>query len=171
MIITKRLAAGNPAPAPRRPARIVDAPAAPAAAVQAPALNARMAAALQRTGIKPAVEESAGEDNRRWAKRKSRNALGGIVFPGTTVPFSCTVLDISSTGARLEMMPDRYNAKASTESLPNEFVLLVTLDRIEVDCQSMWRRGSRVGVKFLGAVRPIRVLQAPPPPARRGCKI
>jgi hypothetical protein len=98
------------------------------------------------------VDPLAGDASRRWAKRKTTSNTGNILFDGITVPYVCTVRDISSTGARLEMSRNKYNPDAAAGFIPTSFTLVMPLDRTRVECQSMWRRGSFMGVRFLGAV-------------------
>jgi hypothetical protein len=100
----------------------------------------------------PSTDESSVESQRRWAKRKPTHNSGQILFDGVTTPYGCTVRDISSTGAKIEMTKNKYNPDGGSSFLPNEFSLIMTLDRTRVECQSMWRRGTLVGVRFLGAV-------------------
>ena len=125
--------------------------------------NNRLSAALKRATAAPVPVTDPGEDNRRWAKRKSKHSPGAILFPGLAVPFTCTILDISSTGARIEIVADKYNYAASADALPTEFTLVMPFDKTEVECQSMWRRGPRMGVRFLGAVKPARPLSVSSP--------
>lgn len=91
--------------------------------------------------------------NKRWAKRKPASTPAKILFDGISTPFECVVRDISSTGAQVEMAKNKFNPDGSSDTVPNHFTLLIPLDRIAVDCLSMWRRGSRLGVKFTSMVR------------------
>jgi hypothetical protein len=118
----------------------------------------RLAAATRKSAAASTIVD-ADDLNRRWARRKPSQTPAQIKFDGITVPFECVVRDISSTGAKLEMARTKFNPEASHEAIPNQFSLIIPLDRIVVDCLSMWRRGSKLGVKFMGAVR-----QLPPPP-------
>jgi len=52
-------------------------------------------------------------------------------------------------------------------SLPTEFKLVITNDRIEVDCKLAWQRGVEIGVIFQSAFRPLRMLGKGPEFARR----
>lgn len=110
----------------------------------------RFAAATRKSVA--AVDPLAGDASRRWAKRKATSNTGNILFHGITVPYVCTVRDISSTGARLEMTRNKYNPDGAAGFIPTSFTLVMPLDRTSVECQSMWRRGSFMGVRFLGAV-------------------
>ncbi len=59
--------------------------------------------------------------------------------------FSCTIRDISDTGAKLKVDP--------LAALPETFILMIDLDGIEVDCQMVWRDGNHMGVKFTSEMR------------------
>ena len=113
-------------------------------------LQNRIAAATRKpaSALDTVIEDS----SRRWAQRKSAHNSAQILFDGITMPFSCLVRDISSTGVRLEMTKNKYNPDAATGFVPTYFSLLIPLDRTRVECQSMWRRGSFIGARFLGAV-------------------
>ncbi len=114
-------------------------------------LHNRMAAVLKRSAALDADE--AEQMNKRWAKRKSTATPAKILFDGITTPYECTLRDISSTGAQVEMTRTKMNPDGSSENLPNFFTLIMPLDKTAVECQSMWRRGSKVGAKFVGMVR------------------
>ncbi|HRK19312.1 MAG TPA: hypothetical protein PK970_10180 [Hyphomicrobiaceae bacterium] len=127
-------------------------------------LQSRIAAATRRPSA--ASTESDEEASRRWAKRKPAHNAAQIVFDGMTTPHPCVVRDISSTGAKIEILKSKVNSDASTSFLPTYFTLIVPTDRTSVDCQSMWRRGSFMGVRFLGAVRQLEK-PAPRPSIRK----
>ena len=124
-------------------------------------------AAATRKSVSPLAESEQEQLNKRWAKRKPASTPAKILFDGISTPFECVVRDISSTGAQIEMARNKFNPDGSTETVPNHFTLLVPLDRIAVDCLSMWRRGSRLGVKFTSMVR---ALPQPKPMLRRTVK-
>lgn len=90
---------------------------------------------------------------RRFAKRKvvATNAL--IVSPDIPVPIACMVRDISSTGARLELVRSNDNPLGGRAKLPGTFTINLRLDRMEVDCAIAWRNGAFVGVRFLATPR------------------
>jgi hypothetical protein len=97
------------------------------------------------------IDETDLDSQRRWAKRKPTHNSGQILFDGVTTPYACVVRDISSTGVKIEMVKNKYNPDGGSDFLPNQFSLIMPLDRTRVECQSMWRRGSLVGGRFLGA--------------------
>jgi hypothetical protein len=119
----------------------------------------RLAAVTRRPAV---VEDESPEAQRRWAKRKPMQSSGQILFDGVTTPYACTVRDISSTGVRLEMTRNKYNPDAATGFIPTYFSLTMPHDRTRVECQSMWRRGSLVGARFLGAVEHIPIVKRGP---------
>ena len=122
----------------------------------------RFAAATRKSAA--AVESITDAASRRWAKRKPASNTGNILFDGVSVPYICTVRDISSTGAQLEMTRNKYNPDAASGFIPTYFTLIMPMDRTRVECQSMWRRGSLIGAKFLGAVE---IMPAAPRPMIR----
>ena len=109
----------------------------------------RIASATRRATT---AEAAPVDESRRWAKRKSVHNSGQILFDGITTPYGCFVRDISSTGARLEMTKNKFNPDGGATFVPTYFTLIIPLDRTRVECQSMWRRGSFIGARFLGAV-------------------
>ena len=120
----------------------------------------RLAAATRKTAA--TADPLAGDASRRWAKRKSASNNGNILFDGISVPYTCIVRDISSTGARLEMSRNKYNPDGVSGFIPTYFTLIMPMDRTRVECQSMWRRGSFLGARFLGAVDALPALVRPP---------
>ncbi len=132
----------------------------------APPAN-RIAAALKRSAAADAGDDVTPVESKRFAQRKTRNSQGQILFAGITVPFNCIVRDTSSSGARIEMQADKFNQEAATDAVPNDFTLILPLDKISVECRSMWRRGSKMGVKFTSTVK---ILQPAPPKPRINVK-
>ena len=114
--------------------------------------QARLAAATRKPAEAVAADE-ADSLNKRWAKRKPSSTPCKMLFDGISTPYECILRDISSTGAQIEMSRTKFNPDGSSETVPNHFTLLIPLDRIAVDCQSMWRRGSKLGIRFTSMVR------------------
>lgn len=96
---------------------------------------------------------SLDNSDRRIARRKAAGTSAVIVSPAVSVPISCLVRDYSPTGARLEIVVTPENLLGGRVKLPVHFKLHMRLDRMEMDCAIMWRRGSLVGVKFLATPR------------------
>ena len=65
-----------------------------------------------------------------------------MVRPDGSALGRCLIVDISATGARLEV--------ATHEALPDQFVLLLSYNgRLYRQCSVAWRSGNAVGVKFI----------------------
>lgn len=90
-------------------------------------------------------------DNRR-AHRKPVKLPANI--SDAQQSFSCTVLDMSATGARLELHPRETRRHGAEIELPQRFFLVMEnlLERSVVECYVMWHRGSRAGVQFIGPI-------------------
>ena len=89
----------------------------------------------------------------RFARRKRTATNGLIVSPALSVPLSCILRDVSSTGARIELVASLENLIGGRANLPSSFTLDMRLDRMEVDCAIVWRRGAFVGVRFTSTPR------------------
>jgi hypothetical protein len=74
-----------------------------------------------------------------WIESKKR-ALG------------CTIRDKSSTGAKLEVVPDKYGDGISELAVGTKVSLSFDAgqDRTSVRCEVMWISESRCGVRFAG---------------------
>lgn len=76
---------------------------------------------------------------------KRRSVLHGARIAGVdgSVLESCRILDISGTGARLEV--------TSPVNLPDQFLLLLSRDgRLRRECAAVWRSENAIGVEFVG---------------------
>jgi hypothetical protein len=92
------------------------------------------------------------EGDGRIAPRRRMLKGGVIAYSDRHVTISCTVRDISATGARLRV--------EGSVTAPDTFELLIPLDGLEASCQVVWRSGSDIGVKFLGAPRTVAAKRA-----------
>jgi hypothetical protein len=91
---------------------------------------------------------------RRWAARK-QVATGGTIFsPELSLPVTCMIRDISTTGARLVLHVTQDNLLGPRLKLPAYFTLVMRVDRLEVDCAIVWRKSGEVGVRFVATPRP-----------------
>lgn len=90
---------------------------------------------------------------RRFAKRKSLATNALISSPDIGAPLTCMVRDVSTTGARLELIVSPENPLGGRAKLPGTFTLNLRLDRMEVDCAIVWRKGGFVGIRFLTTPR------------------
>ncbi len=145
----------GPRPAPvRRPA--ADPQTEPAAPLPAPVM-----AQASATASAPASPEAPGPEA-RWAKRAPSRLGAQILHQTLTSPLACTVRDTSSTGVRLELTAQR-GGNLSRDRVPDQFTLLMPADRLEVDCEVVWRQGPLVGARYTA---PARRAAKPTPPRR-----
>lgn len=112
--------------------------------------GAGMAKAASPTAEAP-PEANAGPEG-RWARRTAARLGGQIVNPGLQGPVPCVIKDMSSTGARLELQAQR-GGPISRERVPDQFTLYMPTDRVEVECQVMWRQGQLLGVRYTSPAR------------------
>jgi hypothetical protein len=100
-----------------------------------------------------AASEALSYVDRRFARRKSAATNALIISPDINVPMSCIVRDVSTTGARIELVVSPENLLGGRAKLPGSFTLNMRLDRMEVDCAIVWRNGASVGVRFVSTPR------------------
>ena len=104
------------------------------------------------------------DSDARVAPRRKVLKAGIAASNNRHLTVSCTVRDLSATGARLRV--------DNMLGIPDTFELIIAVDGLEANCQVVWRKTNEVGVKFLGAPRivgakraqvidPIRPTQAP----------
>ena len=91
---------------------------------------------------------------RRWAHRKPCGYRATIKRQGTGTSITCAIVNMSTTGACLELKDLPPNTDSSLH-LPAYFTLAIRVDRMEIDCSIAWRRGAQIGVRFLSAPRPM----------------
>lgn len=89
------------------------------------------------------VAKSDGEH--RGAPRRRVLKAGLVAYNDRHSTLSCTVRDISATGARVRV--------DGSVSPPDTFDLIVQIDGLEASCRVVWRNGPEVGVQFLAAPR------------------
>jgi len=82
------------------------------------------------------------EPNRRGVDRRRVLKKGLILFNEGRSSIGCHIQDISETGAKL--------VPVDVFSCPSEFLLKLPVGEPR-ECEVMWRRGDRVGVRFVGA--------------------
>lgn len=106
------------------------------------------------------------EDNRA-APRKTTRSGAMLRFDNSRPQQPVTVQDISATGAKLTLLGVVKPAFGMVSTMPDEFKLVITNDRIEVDCKLAWQRGVEIGVVFQSGFRPVRMLGKSSEPVRR----
>lgn len=128
----------------------------PAVATEEPAMEAppcaTSCAALAGTEPQPAAAVTDRGSDGRWAQRTPSRLGGQIVNPGLLSPIPCLIRDTSSTGARLELQAQR-GGPISRERVPDQFMLFMPTDRVEVECQVMWRQGQLLGIRYTSPAR------------------
>lgn len=85
------------------------------------------------------------DDDLRRAPRRRILKSGLVAYNDRHATLSCTVRDISSTGARVRV--------EGSVSAPDTFDLVIHIDGLEASCEVVWRNGSEIGVRFLAAPR------------------
>ena len=154
----QRVTLGSPAAAERAP--VAKAPVAPVAQPEPVESGAEDTAGPVMAMSAPAAAHS-GADG-RWARRTPTRLGAQILHSSLVSPILCTIRDTSSTGARLEAAAQR-GGNISRDRVPDQFTLFMPADRLEVDCEVMWRQGLLLGVRYTSPTR----RTAKPPPVKR----
>jgi hypothetical protein len=89
----------------------------------------------------PNATEAAMEERRKI--QRGRTLKGGSIAINRASGFDCRVRNMSPAGACLEV--------ASQIGIPDDFVLVVSSDRVKQPCRVIWRADTRLGVQFLAA--------------------
>jgi hypothetical protein len=77
-------------------------------------------------------------DEHRTSPRRRLLKSGTISFGGGAI--DCTVRNFSGTGAALDVI--------SPVGIPDHFTLLIGADNVNTPCRVVWRKPSRIGVRF-----------------------
>lgn len=168
---TPRDAEAAPAPAPQapepffvKPARVAPPPSPSPAPVPAPlpTLTDLIDDDFAEAGLidveeeMPLPPEEPEEDTpeARRAPRKSQSLPAFITSPEMANGVPARVVDMSATGARIELTPIGRAKGVPMTHLPERLLLVLRHDRMEVDCVVVWREEWQVGLRFLGFPRP-----------------
>jgi hypothetical protein len=87
----------------------------------------------------------AADNEARAAPRRKVLKAGVAASSNRHLTVSCTVRDLSATGARLRV--------DNIATIPDTFELIIAVDGLEANCEVVWRKTNEVGVKFIGAPR------------------
>ena len=90
------------------------------------------------------------DEKRRFARLPARD-LSEIFLPGSRVPLTCMVHNLSEHGAMIE---------TSTPDLPQRFILTNHARRNRMVCEVAWRSGRLLGVRFATPPRDLRLAPA-----------
>lgn len=93
------------------------------------------------------------DENRRFAQRKPRSLPATLLSDRLQSQVPCIVRDLSSTGARIEVVAGRGSSVRLAEDLPERVTLYMVTDEMEVDCEVVRREGAFAGVRFISTSR------------------
>jgi hypothetical protein len=82
---------------------------------------------------------------RRQAARRRVLKAAVCTHGGKHIGVPCSVRDVSQSGARLRIEP--------TMAVCKQFELLVEIDGLEAECDTIWRKGHEMGVRFCAPPR------------------
>lgn len=108
-------------------------------------------AAVMATKPKPRPIDMA--DDRRWSQRRRHAIPAYLVSDRMQQAAPALVRDMSSTGAKVELKAETVTGMATTAGIPENFVLVLSGDGIEFDCEVVWREPACLGVRFLRGSR------------------
>ena len=89
--------------------------------------------------------KTAGDQELRAAPRRKVLKAATVASNNRHLTVSCTLRDLSSTGARLRV--------DNIVTIPDTFELIIAVDGLEANCEVVWRKTNEVGVRFIGAPR------------------
>lgn len=101
------------------------------------------------------VAEADDSPESRRAPRKAHLIPAYVTGPEIANIVPARVVDMSATGAKVELTPMGRATGVPLTHLGERFTLVLRLDRMEVDCELVWREEWMIGVRFLGFPRPI----------------
>ena len=78
--------------------------------------------------------------NERRTELRRRKLKAGTISFNRTSAISCTVRNMSETGASLEV--------ASPMGIPDDFTLVIESEKFLRQCHVRWRAANRIGVAF-----------------------
>jgi len=81
------------------------------------------------------------DENRRGARRADAFRIGSLRARPEDAEIDCLVWDQSETGAQLEV--------ETPESVPDAFTLSMTAYAKPRRCEVVWRRGRKLGIRFV----------------------
>jgi hypothetical protein len=81
-------------------------------------------------------------ENRRRQERQRTLKSGKIIFNRKSCVVDCTIRNLSDAGACLHV--------PNVVGIPQEFELLIALDRTVRPCTVKWRTTNQIGVSFEG---------------------
>jgi PilZ domain-containing protein len=92
----------------------------------------------RRVAVTPVIEDRRVAVTDRRIVPRRRTLKGGRIVWLTGAPVQCVVRNLSETGAKLEVH----------SPVPHTFDLVFDGDQSRRSCSVVWRRPTRIGVKF-----------------------
>jgi hypothetical protein len=109
--------------------------------------NAALAAGnVVQFSTQGALATKTGTEPRGTPRRRMLKA-GIIAYNNRFCTLPCMVRDVSGTGARLRL--------DGSVNAPDTFELIIESDGLEASSEVIWRKGSELGVRFIGAPRQV----------------
>ena len=102
--------------------------------------------------VVPAAQSAS--DN-RFAPRRKGQTPALIYEEGAVDAVPCQIKDMSTTGARLELLQKWTYPFKSTFGHMDRIRLVVRADRVMYDCKIIRRKDNEMGVKFISMPKPI----------------
>lgn len=93
------------------------------------------------------IETPSPAESRR-SRRQSSCLQASIRSDRLGAPVPCVIRNLSATGARIEIVQPERKPFTTEDRIPDDFTLAFRLERTEVDCELVWRRGDTIGVRF-----------------------
>lgn len=87
------------------------------------------------------------------APRKASSATAYITFERLSTPIATRVVNMSATGARLQLTPGPSDVLIPPRDFPDRITMIFRTDRAMVDCTIQWRTEREIGVRFASATR------------------
>lgn len=114
------------------------------------------------------IEAEDENSEQRFASRRKTKMKAIILVTGSSQQTHCTVADISSTGALLQLPIEMHTVSRAGDHVPARFTLFMPTQRTEIDCELAWRSGNKIGARFVSPLRQIKAekRQKPQQPAQ-----
>ena len=112
-----------------------------------------------KTQAKPKSES----DDHRFAPRRKMKIPAFLYIDGVMTAVPCSIIDISTTGAKLELKAGWDNAFRFISDHATRVRLVERIEKVSYDCSIVRRAATELGLKFLAAP----VLAPPPAPRKR----
>jgi len=108
----------------------------------------------KKSPAKPKQSAPAGEKPERKDERVSTRISGTIQKDTELTVLSCTIQDKSASGAKIDIVPDKYNASIGMPDIGDGLTLTFKTpwETNTVECEVMWLAGTLCGLKYTGPI-------------------